>query len=224
MKETRKKLIVLGAGDNAKIVIATIKAQGEYTVFGLVDDNEEKKGNDWFGHPVLGGVDHLLELKDHGASHAVVAVGDNFARARLAELVTQVGLQLATVIHPRTIIIEGAEIGEGSVILADAHIGADVRVGLNVLVSVRGLVAHDCVVGNHCQVGPGAILAGHVYLGDYSLIGMGASVLPRVTVGRKAVVGANAAVIEDVPNAATVVGVPARAVGSRKAQVSSRIG
>jgi sugar O-acyltransferase (sialic acid O-acetyltransferase NeuD family) len=213
--EHNNRLVVLGAGDHAKIVIATIEAQAEYAILGLVDDNEDKHGTKWYGHPVLGGVERLSELKTQGASHAVVAVGDNRARAALAEKAVNAGLLLATIIHPRAIIIKGAVIGEGSVILADAHIGADCRLGINVLVSVRGLVAHDCIVGDHSQVGPGAMLAGHVRLGDYSLIGMGASVLPGVTVGRKAVVGANAAVIGDVPNFVTVVGVPARVISAR---------
>ena len=215
MKDELQKLVVLGAGDHAKIVLATVEAQGEYSVSGLIDDNEDKHGTEWFGHRVLGGVERLSEIREQGVSHAVVAVGDNLARARLAEMAIKAGLRLATIIHPRAIIIKGAEIGEGSVLLADAHIGGDVRLGINVLVSVRGLVAHDCIVGDHCQVGPGAILAGHVRLGDYALIGMGASVLPRVSVGRKAVVGANAAVIGDVPDSTVVVGVPARPISGR---------
>jgi sugar O-acyltransferase (sialic acid O-acetyltransferase NeuD family) len=212
MSKENNDLIVLGAGDHAKIVIATIEAQAEYAILGLIDDNKGKHGTKWYGHPVLGGVERLPELKAQGTIHAVVAVGDNLARAKLAEEAVQAGLRLATVIHPRAIIIEGAVIGEGSVILADAHIGADCSLGINVLISVRGLVAHDCIVGDHCQVGPGAMLAGHVRLGDHSLIGMGASVLPGVSVGKNSIVGANAAVLDDVPESQTVVGVPARSI------------
>jgi serine O-acetyltransferase len=49
-------------------------------------------------------------------------------------------------------------------------------------------------------------------IGAYTRIGTGSKVLGNVTVGERAVIGAGAVVIADVPEAATVVGVPARVV------------
>ena len=43
-----------------------------------------------------------------------------------------------------------------------------------------------------------------------AIVGAGAVVLGRVTVGRRARIGANAAVLGDVPEGATVTGVPGR--------------
>jgi serine O-acetyltransferase len=53
-------------------------------------------------------------------------------------------------------------------------------------------------------------------IGDHVFIGAGARVLGRIHVGSGARIGANAVVIEDVPEEATVVGVPARVVGINK--------
>lgn len=50
--------------------------------------------------------------------------------------------------------------------------------------------------------------------GDNVFIGAGARVLGGITIGDDAVIGANAVVIHDVPAATTVVGIPARPVGS----------
>ena len=49
-------------------------------------------------------------------------------------------------------------------------------------------------------------------IGAYARIGTGAKVLGAISVGERAVVGAGAVVLQDVPEAATVVGVPARIV------------
>jgi serine O-acetyltransferase len=88
----------------------------------------------------------------------------------------------------------------------DAHIHGDTRVGDNV------------VVGVHTGIGlRGSFFSGQMgttgpTIGAYTRIGTGAKVLGSVTVGERAVVGAGAVVLEDVPEAATVVGVPARVV------------
>ena len=55
----------------------------------------------------------------------------------------------------------------------------------------------------------------HPTLGDDVIVGSGAQVLGPITVGRCARVGANAVVTKDVPDCATVVGIPAKVVASR---------
>jgi serine O-acetyltransferase len=77
----------------------------------------------------------------------------------------------------------------------------------------------DCViVGVHSGIG----LRGSFFsrdmgtkgptIGAYTRVGTGSKVLGNITVGERAVIGAGAVVIRDVPEAATVVGVPARVV------------
>lgn len=53
-------------------------------------------------------------------------------------------------------------------------------------------------------------------VGDEVFIGAGARVLGAITVGDGALIGANAVVLDDVPPGTTVVGMPARPVGSRQ--------
>lgn len=88
----------------------------------------------------------------------------------------------------------------------DAQIHGDTRIG-------------DCVI---VGVGSGIGLRGSFFsdqlstrgptIGAYSRVGTGAKVLGAITVGERAVIGASAVVLEDVPEAATVVGIPARVV------------
>ncbi len=48
-------------------------------------------------------------------------------------------------------------------------------------------------------------------IGRNVMIGTGAKVLGPITVGQKAKIGANAVVVKDVPDEATVIGVPGEA-------------
>lgn len=99
----------------------------------------------------------------------------------------------------------------GRVIFPGAQIGVDVRLGAHVHVLFNATVAHGCQIGDYVTICAGANLAGDVHVGAGALIGSGAVVIHGgITIGAGARIGAGAVVLEDVPEDATVVGVPAR--------------
>ena len=92
-----------------------------------------------------------------------------------------------------------------------------------VLVHSQGVVINTAVKGGRHvviehQVTIGAEKGKAPVLGDDVFVGAGAKILGAVRVGRGAKVGANAVVLDDVPDGATVVGVPARVVNARGSQ------
>lgn len=110
-------------------------------------------------------------------------------------------------------------------ILHGTSIGRDVRLGVGVYFPHGGAQIHGrttlgdgVIVGVHSGIGLRGSFFGNDMgtrgptIGNYVRIGTGAKVLGNVAVGDRAVIGANAVVIHDVPEAATVVGVPARVI------------
>lgn len=104
----------------------------------------------------------------------------------------------------------------------DIHPGA--KIGRNLFID-HGFT----VIGETAEIGDNVTLYQHVTLGgtdpangiagkrhptlsDGVIVGSGAQVLGPITVGARARVGANAVVTKDVPEAATMVGIPARQV------------
>ena len=77
-----------------------------------------------------------------------------------------------------------------------AHVGHNVRIGDNVLLGVGAKIAGSTEIGNHVEIWNGAEIKQHLKIGDGAVIGMGA------------------VVIEDVPPKITVVGNPARRIGT----------
>ena len=89
-----------------------------------------------------------------------------------------------------------------------------------VLVHSQGVVINTAVRGGchvilEHQVTLGAEKGESPALGDRVFVGAGAKVLGKVRIGNDARIGANAVVLDDVPDGATAVGVPARLVVKR---------
>lgn len=197
-------VVVLGAGGHAKVVISTLQAM-DRPIFAALDDNEERWGTAILGVPVQGPMEAVLGLPN---VVAVIAIGDNAVRRRLAQRFD--GVEWTTVVHPRAYVHASVRLGQGTVVFAGAIIQPDVVIGEHAIINTGATVDHDCSLGAFTHVAPGANLAGGVTVGDGVLLGVGSSVIPGRTIGEWTRVGAGGAVIHNLPAHVTAVGVPAR--------------
>lgn len=210
-----RRILVLGAGGHGRAVLDLLLAlhgPGSFEVAGLVDAARRPPAT-VLGVPVLGDEGLLPALRAEGVTDAAPAIGDNAARVAAAVRLTALGFTLPALVHPAAVVGRGAEIGAGAVVMARAVIGPEARIGALALINTGAIVEHDCVVEDAAHVAPGAVLTGGVRVGARAFVGAGAVARPGVRIGAGAIVGAGAAVVEDVPDGATVTGVPARARG-----------
>lgn len=198
------RLIVVGAGGHASVVIDAARAAGVSDI-AVVDERAT------ISHVGSAPVFASLSLVA-GATHFIVAVGDNAARAAEFERALAAGLEPYSVIHPTAVISPEALIAGGVFIGALAVVNPGAVVRTNAIVNTAAVVEHDCSVGAHAFIGPRATLCGGCSVGDGALVGAGATLIPLTSVGEGSVVGAGAAVTENFGAGLTVVGVPARAV------------
>jgi len=208
-----KRVVGLGAGGHAKVVIEILQLMGGYELVGLLDPKKELWNTKVLGIPVLGGDDLLPKLYKEGVRHAFIGlgtIGDTRPRRELYEKARSYGFQIVRAIHPQATISSSAVIGDGSTIMASAVINAAAKLGDNVIVNTGAIIEHDCVIGDHVHIATGARLASTVHVGNGSHIGLGASIRQCICIGRNAIVGAGAVVVEDVPDDVVVAGVPAR--------------
>jgi serine O-acetyltransferase len=117
----------------------------------------------------------------------------------LARFVNHVGRMLTAIdIHPGARIGRNFFIDHGFVVIGEtAEIGDDVTIYQ--LVTLGGTNPSDGVAGKR-----------HPTIGNGVIIGSGAQVLGPIRVSDRARIGANAVVTKDVPEGATMVGIPAR--------------
>jgi len=210
-----KRVVGLGAGGHAKVVIEILQLMGGYELVGLLDPKKELWNTEVLGIPVLGGDDLLPKLYKEGVRHAFIGlgtVGDTRPRRELYEKARSYGFQIVRAIHPQAIVSSSAVIGDGPTVVAGAIINANARLGDNVIVNTGAIIEHDCIIGDHIHIATGARLASTVHVDGGAHIGIGASVRQCIHIGRNAIVGAGAVVVGDVPNNVVVVGVPARSL------------
>lgn len=208
-----EKIIIWGASGHALVVADILLQSDKYEISGFLDERQLQRAGEAFGGSViLGGVEQLRDSLKRGVTHLIFGFGDNDARLRLAVTVREFGIELATAIHPRSIIAPDVVIGAGTVIAAGAVINPATQIGENVIVNTGATVDHECVIEAGAHICPGVHLAGNVHVGRAAWIGIGTTVIQRVTIGAGAMIGAGSVVLQDIPANAVAYGCPAKVV------------
>jgi UDP-perosamine 4-acetyltransferase len=205
----REKVIVLGAGGHAKVVIDILKQEEQYEIVGCLDVPGSPPVA---GIPVLGDDGLLPVLYSQGIRNAFVALGRNTTRQRVSENLLQIGYNLINVVSKRAIVSTRVSLGKGVVIMPGAIINTDTVIADGVIVNTGASIDHDCQIGPYVHIAPGCHLAGCVMVGEQTFVGIGACVIPGIRIGERVMVGAGAAVIRDLENGCTAVGVPAKVI------------
>lgn len=195
------RLVVLGAGGHAKVVIATALAAG-VEVQAVYDDDGDLAGEEVLGVPVRVGLDNAPV-----GTPAVLALGANRTRARAAR---RLDLDWISLVHPSAVVHDSVVIEPGAVIFAGAVVQPGTIIGAHAIINTAASVDHDCRVGAYCHLAPGSHLAGGVTLGEGAFVGLCAGVINGVTLGAWSILGAGGVAVSDVDPESTVMGVPAR--------------
>lgn len=195
------RLLVVGAGGHAKVVIEAARRAG-LVVVGAIGD--PRKTDSVSCVPVYAAPDGI------DADEFIVAVGDNRARAELYAAYLARGLNPATIVHPTAVIAEFVSLGAGVFIAAGAIVNTEAVIGDNAILNTGCSVDHDCVIGDHAHIGPMSGLCGAVRIGTGALVGIGCSLIPGVSVGDWSILGAGSVVVDDLCDDTVFAGVPAR--------------
>jgi sugar O-acyltransferase (sialic acid O-acetyltransferase NeuD family) len=212
------RLLVVGAGGHARVVLDAFRRAGVHEIVGLLD-NKSQQG-DRHGFRILGSPEDIARIVEQfGITAMFIAIGDNWSRAVATTAMTSAvaTLGLPSVAHPSAVIADDVEVGGGSALLAGSVVGPGTHIGRGVIVNTNASVDHECILYEYSSVSPGATLAGGVQVGRYSVVGLGACVIEHCRIGEHAVVGAGAVVTHDVPANVVVYGNPARVVRQREA-------
>jgi sugar O-acyltransferase (sialic acid O-acetyltransferase NeuD family) len=209
-----KDIFLYGAGGHARVIIDIIEKMAIYKLVGLVDDT----GSDipqMMGYPI---VSDFGKFYSRGIRSGVIAVGDNWSRSRLVDVLTNKynDLEFLTAVHPSSRIGRDTVIGVGTVIMAGCNVNTKTRIGNHCIINTGSNVDHDCQLGDYSSLAPGVTLGGNVIVGNYSAVCLGASVIQGIKISSHAVIGAGSVVVSDIGPNCVAYGNPCKQIRTRQ--------
>jgi sugar O-acyltransferase (sialic acid O-acetyltransferase NeuD family) len=211
-------IVIVGSSGHARVVLDIVLHERKYNVVGFLD-RFRAPGEQTMGVPILGGEEKLPELlRSHALKGAIVGIGDNFARSRVAAQIRKISpdLPFVSAIHPKASVAREVTIGEGTVVMAGAVINPCCSIGRFCVLNTNSSLDHDSVMDDFTSLAPGVTTGGGCRIGKFSAIGIGATLAHGIQVGEHAVVGAGALVLKPVESFVVAYGTPARTVRTRR--------
>lgn len=220
-------IVVVGAGGFGREVVDVVDALNAaaedsgasdlpWELLGVLDDAPSEVNLERLAErsvAFLGGVDDFLGRTDPGVGYAV-GIGSPAVRRAIADKCDAAGLVAATLVHPSVTMGARVTVGPGSVVCAGVRITTNIQIGRHVHLNLNATVGHDTLIEDYVSINPLASISGDCVVESGVLVGVAGVLLNGVRVGHDATVGGSACVVKDVAPGATVVGVPARPLGS----------
>lgn len=201
--------VVVGCGGHGREVADVLHVLGE-KVLGFLDEDPSRIGTTVGDLPVLG---DLTWLGQAGEAFSVgLGIGFSAVRKVVVDRIRQVAcasVNFPPIIHPSALIGSRVSVGEGTLIQAGCLLSCDISIGRFVVLNLGVGLSHDVKVADFATIGPRSQFTGATSCGACAEVGAGTIVIPGLSIGDRARTGAGAVVIRDVPEATTVVGVPA---------------
>ena len=197
----KKKRIIFGAGNHAKMISSIFKNQFKTIGFIVTNKNKNKKLNRIkiyeYDKKII---KKFLNLKN---CYFFIGIGDNKVRKKILKILIdeKIKLNWAKLISKRSIIAANVKIGDGSLVMPGCIINNDANIKEHCIINTGSILEHDNKFENFSSCGPGVITGGNVFLGETSHIGIGSIVRERIIINKNIFIGGSSFVNKNLKSA-----------------------
>lgn len=198
-------LTLIGGGGHALSLLEMMPEN--IAVCGYVDNHQAE------GMPVtwLGTDDAFLSDNHDCPVHISLvwgADGDMSLRRKLIEKYRS--HKTLTLVASTAVVSKHSQIGHGCAVMHRTVING-ATIGDYSIVNTGAIIEHGVKLGENVFIGPGAVICGNAVIGDDCIIGAGAIVKNGISIAPHSIVGLGAAVVSDITEPGIYTGVPAKA-------------
>lgn len=206
----KKEIYIIGIGRNSIVTIDLCESCG-YTIKGLYHYNDERTGEIYYGHKIIGSTEEIFSQNLRGLNFAI-SVGDNTIRSEIFDKITNQNGSIPVLIHRDATFSKYSKIGIGSQIYPGAIVDPAVEIEENCIISNGCIVLHGTHIFRHSFIAPAAVIGANTNIEPYAFIGLNATLISNKvnTVGRNSCIGAGAVVTKSIQDKTIVAGVPAK--------------
>ncbi len=209
-----KKILLIGGGGHAKVVLDSLLSQNQYLEIGIIDKNENI-GKRILGIEIIGTDEDLTTLYSKGYNYAFVTVGsigNPQLRIKLQKLIKEIGFIIPNIIDQTAMVSRDVFLEEGIYIGKGAIINSGTIIKKGAIINTRAIIEHDCVIGEFVHIAPGSVISGEVVIGDNTHIGANSVIKQQVIIGNNTLIGIGSVVVKNLKNNIIAYGNPCREV------------
>jgi sugar O-acyltransferase (sialic acid O-acetyltransferase NeuD family) len=213
----KEKVVLIGCGEHARMVIDNIEEIKNIEVFGLVTSISEDVGKKIYGYTILGtndSIDDIFktnpDLTGYFLTIGQLKNGNMSIRENMYHKLDQ-SYRAINIIHPAAIVSAYAHVGYGNIFEAYTKVANGAKVGNHCIINSFSAINHDQCIGNNVLIGGNVSMAG-CEVGDNTIVADGASIAFKKSVGKNCIIGDGAVVTKNIPNNSIAYGNPARVI------------
>ena len=211
----KEKIVIIGAGQHARVVLYNVEEQNKYEVIGFLDSDDNRIGKIFEGKEILGNYqkENLKEFsKKIGTNKFFIGFGHMKYRKKVFDYFINNGWEAVNIIHPNAVVSKNARLGKGILIECGCLVTPNPVIGDNVVVNTGSQVNHDNIIENNVYIASGVILSGGIKIGENTLLDDGVIVTLGCSVGKNSLIGAGAVVTKNIPDEVVAYGSPCKVI------------
>ena len=208
----KKKLIIFGAGNHAKMISSIFKTHFKTLAFIVTNRKKNKDLNKIKIYEYdKKMIKKFIKLKN---CYFFIGIGDNKIRKKILKILIDEKLKVnwAKLISKKALIADNVKIGDGSLVMPGCIINNDVNIRDHCIINTGSILEHDNKFENFSSSGPGVITGGNVFLGEASHIGIGSIVREKITINKNVFIGGSSFVNKDLKTSGLYFGIPAKKI------------